>query len=446
MLWLEWGFVPCHKLQVKADFLVMDKKILKEVILEQAEFIQKRDLGIGREALNQIARYLKLPHVIVVSGIRRSGKSTLLGQIIRKYYDRDAYYFNFEDERLVDFELDDFNYLYELFLELYGEKKIFFFDEIQNVKSWEIFVRRMYDRGFKFFITGSNASLLEKEIGTRLTGRYLLVNLFPFSFREFLSFKGYHPGKDAFFVTKERGRLKRFFNEYLKIGGMPEYLKYKEREILERNYEDILYRDIIVRNDVKEVKALRELAIYLLSNAASLFTYNKMKIAFGLGSVNTAKSYVDYLENSFLLYVINMFSYSLKQQMFTPKKAYCVDNGILNIVSFRFSENKGRFMENLVFIELLRRGKEIYYYKTEKGMEVDFLVRKGNRISELIQVTSSLKKETVKDREVKALVTALTELKMKKGIILTEDEEEEFSLKGKTISVTPVYKWLLTKL
>lgn len=424
-------------------FQTMDKNLLREVVLEQKEFIQKKDLGVKRECLDLIAKYLNLPHIIIISGLRRTGKSTLLAQLINKYYSGDVYYFNFEDERLVDFELNDFNYLYELFLEMFGEKKVFFFDEIQSISGWELFVRRMYDRGFKFFITGSNASLLSREIGAKLTGRYLLVNLFPFSFREFVKFKGYLLTPNAFFHTKERSKLKRYFNEYLIKGGMPEFLKYKEREILERTYEDILYRDIVVRYDVKEVKALRELALYLLSNVGSLFTYNKLKQAVNLGSVNTAKSYVDYLEDSFLVYVTNLFAYSLKQQMLTPKKIYGVDNGILNLVSFKVSENKGHFLENLVFIELLRRKKELYYYKTKNGLEVDFLVKTGTRVSELIQVARALTEPTVRDREMQALTMALVELKIKKGLILTEDEEKEIKWKGKVIQIKPIYKWLL---
>ena len=368
----------------------MNSSLLKEVVLEQRKVLESIDLGIKRQALGELAKYIRLPHSIVISGIRRSGKSTLLAQIIHNFYKDEGYYINFEDERLIEFSLADFNTLYEIFIELYGDKKTFFLDEIQNIPKWEIFVRRMQDRGYKFFITGSNASLLSKELGSKLTGRYISLELYPFSFKEFLDFNDYSPGKDTFLITSERGRIKRYFSEYLKKGGMPEYLKYKDDTLLKRAYEDILYRDIVARYEIKEVKALRELGFYFLSNIGGLFSYNSIKKLLRLGSVNTVKSYADYLENSFLIFTIPRFSYSLKNQLASAKKAYCVDNGLIEAVAFQFSQNKGKFLENLVFIELKRRYREIYYYKTNNGLEIDFLIRKDKRNALLIQVTEGL--------------------------------------------------------
>ncbi|MCK4532843.1 ATP-binding protein [bacterium] len=422
----------------------MNKSLLKEVILEQKNIIDDIDIGISRESLSQIEKYLKLPHSIIVSGIRRSGKSTLMSQIIKKFYGKNAVnYLNFEDERLINFELADFNKLYELFIELFGEKKIFFFDEIQNVQNWEAFVRRMQDRKCKFFITGSNASLLSKELGTKLTGRSVTVELFPFSFKEFLSFKGYKFVRNNLLLTQERGEIKKYFNEYIRKGSMPEYLKYKDTIVLKKVYEDILYRDIVARYEIKEIKILRELSLYLLSNVGNLFSYNKLKSFFKLGSMNTIKSYIGYLEDSFLFFTVKGFSSSLKKQMVSPQKIYCIDNGLINTIAFRFSKDKGKFLENLVFGELKRRGKEVYYYKTKNNLEVDFLIKEGIKIDTLIQVTQTLSGNKVREREIKALVLAMDELKLKKGLILTEDEEEEIKVKNKTITVIPVYKWLL---
>ncbi len=422
----------------------MEKALLKEIILEQQKEIeQKINGGTERTELSQLNKYLKLPHTIIIAGIRRAGKSTLLLQIMENFYKDNCYYFNFEDERLLNFEVEDFNMLYELFLEIKGKKKTFFFDEIQNISGWENFVRRMQDQKNKFFITGSNASLLSKELGTKLTGRYVYVELLPFSFKEYLFFKNVSFDKNSFFQTEERAKLKKSFNNYLKDGGMPEYLKYKEKEILIRSYEDILYRDIATRYDIKQVKALRELALYLLSNLSELFSYNSLKNFLKLGSVNTVKSYVEYLENSFLIFTVNLFSYSLKQQFVAPKKVYCIDNGLANSISFRFSKDYGKFLENLVFLELKRRKKEIYYYKTKNGLEVDFLIRKENKIENLIQVTKSLGDFKTKEREIKSLVAAMEELKIKNGLILTEDEEDLIKDSGATITVLPIYKWLL---
>ena len=422
----------------------MDKLLLKEIVLEQKNIIEKTDVGILRESIHQIKRYLKLPHSIIISGIRRSGKSTLLSQIREKFYSKNNfYYLNFEDERLINFEPGDFNNLYEIFIEVFGKRKVFFFDEIQNVQKWEMFVRRMQDIKCKFFITGSNASLLSKELGTRLTGRSVAVSLYPFSFREFLLFKGYDFMDDNLFSTYERGKIKKYFNEYLEKGGMPEYLKYKDTVVLKKVYEDILYRDIVARYEIKEIKILRELSLYLLSNIGSLFSYNRLKTFLKLGSMNTVKSYIGYLEDAFLIFTINCFSYSLRQQIAAPKKVYCIDNGLVNAISFQFSKNKGKFLENLVFCELNRRGKEIYYYKTQNNLEVDFLIKKGTKVDMLIQVIQSLSNDKVYEREINPLILAMDELKVKKAFVLTEDEEREIKLKGKRIVVMPIYKWLL---
>lgn len=421
----------------------MEKSLLKEIILEQKDVIDKKEEGIEREILSSIKRYFKLPHTLVIAGIRRVGKSTLLIQLMRRFYKDKCYYFNFEDERLLDFKPQDFNTLYESLLELFGEKKIFFFDEIQNAEGWENFVRRMQDRGFKFFITGSNATLLSKELGTRLTGRYILQELYPFSFTEFLKFKKYELKKNALLKTTERSKLNRLFNEYLKEGGMPEYLNYKNKEILKKTYEDILYRDIVTRYEIKEVKSLRELSLYYLSNLANLVSYNKLKNLLKLGSVNTVKSYTDYLENSFLIFTTNLYSYSLKKQFIANKKVYCIDNNLADAISFRFSKDRGKFLENLVFIELKRQGKEVYYYRTKNNLEIDFVLRKGNRIESAIQVVQDLSKKETREREIKALIKALKELKLKQGLILSENDEKEIEKDGKSIIIKPVYKWLL---
>lgn len=422
----------------------MDKTLLKEVILEQKQIQESLDTGIKREILPLIEKYFPLPHSIVISGIRRTGKSTLLSQIIRTHYKDNYYYFNFEDERLINFKSEDFNVLYEIFIELYGETKTFFLDEIQNVPKWEFFVRRLQDAGCKFFITGSNASLLSKELGTKLTGRTVVSELYPFSFREFLLFKGFRLKKNSLSLTKERAMIKKYFNEYLRSGGLPEYLTYKDKVVLRRVYEDILYRDIVVRHEIKGVNSLRELSLYFMSNMATMFTFNGLKETFHLGSSNTVKSYVDYLENSFLIFTINKFSYSLKNQAMSPKKVYCIDNGLVDVMAFQFSKNKGQFYENLVFGELKRRGtEEIYYYLTKDGKEVDFLTRKNNEISSLIQVTESLENDKVRKRESDALFKSMNELKMSQGLILTYDSEEIIQLDNKTITVMPIYKWLL---
>ncbi|MCX5698264.1 MAG: ATP-binding protein [Candidatus Omnitrophica bacterium] len=423
----------------------MQKSLLKEIILEQEKDRQDTDAGIPRAALRITLQQATLPHAVVVSGVRRCGKSTLLNQVINKLYQKGVYYLNFEDERLVDFTVKDFNYLYEVFLELYGDKKVFFFDEVQNVPQWEIFVRRMQGKGCKFYITGSNASLLSKELGAKLTGRNVNIELFPFSFMEFLIFKGFQLSQNSLSLTSERAVIKKHFAEYLKHGGMPEYLKYQDATLLKRVYEDILYRDIVARYGIKQVKPLRELGLYLLSNIGGTFSYNNLKKALGLGSMNTIKSYADFLENSYLIFSVNKFSYSLKQQIICLKKIYCIDNGLAEAVAFQFSKNKGKFLENLVFLELKRALGEIYYYKTTNNLEVDFLIKSGKNNLELVQVADNLDSEKTRLRELTALTKAMDELKLKTALILTEDTEEKITLEGKVVTVMPIYKWLLNK-
>lgn len=421
----------------------MQKSLLKEIILEQEKDRKKLDKGVLRTALSVALRQATLPHAVVVSGIRRCGKSTLLNQVIGDLYKDGVYYFNFEDERLVDFSVENFNDLYEVFLELYGEKDVFFFDEVQNVPKWEVFVRRMQGKGCKFFITGSNASLLSRELGTKLSGRNVSIELFPFSFVEFLSFKGFQRSKNGLSLTAERAALKKQFAEYLKHGGMPEYLKYQDQTLLKRVYEDILYRDIVARYGIKQVKPLRELGLYFLSNIGGTFSYNNLKKVLGLGSMNTIKSYADYLENSYLIFLISKFSYSLKEQFVALKKIYCIDNGLVESIAFQFSKNKGKFLENAVFLELRRNFSEIYYYKTANNLEVDFLVKSGKKEMKLIQVADNLDNDKTRQREINALVKAMDELKLKTGLILTDDTEEDLKIAEKDIKVIPLYKWLL---
>ncbi|MFC1484889.1 ATP-binding protein [bacterium] len=422
---------------------MMDRELLKEVIINQNEQRFYKDLGIERKNLTIIERYLKLPQTIIISGIRRAGKSTFLAQIANKYYDRNVYYINFEDERLIDFSINDFNLLHELFIELLGHKKVFCFDEIQNIKKWELFVRRMYDDGYKFFITGSNASLLSKELSTRLTGRNIVIELYPFSFKEFLTFHNVSITNNSFYITKEKASIRKYFDMYLAKGGMPEYLKYNEEDMIKKVYEDILYRDIVSRYDIKDVKALRELAFYLLSNIGSEYSYNRLKNIVGLKSENTVKNYIHYLENSFLFFTLNKFTYSLKNQYFSQKKIYCIDNGITESIAFKFSENRGKYLENLVFLELKKRYEEIYYYKTANKYEVDFITRDKYRKIFLFQVAQKISQQETRQREIRSLVEAMNELNLNQAVILTEDNEEQLNINGKKISILSVYKWLL---
>jgi hypothetical protein len=417
---------------------MLEKEELKRVLAEQRENMLARKLGVRREVLKQLEKKLKLPHAVMITGLRRSGKSTLLRQIIHDYYDdEDFYYIDFEDERLFGFDPKDFNQIYEALLDLFGEKKTFFIDEIQKVKGFERFVRRFYDDGFKFFITGSNSELLSREFGTKLTGRHVDIVVCPFSFREFLDLKGVQPSKKEIYTTRGRARIKKEFDEYLKTGGMPEYLINRDFEILTRVYEDIVVKDIIARHDVQNERQLRELYQYLITNFSKRFSFNSLLKIVDLGSVETISKYVGYLQDTHLLRLVSKFDYSLKKQIINDKKPYVVDNGFISAVSTKIGEGPGWLLENLVFNSV---NGEVFYYSGEK--ECDFIITGGGKVREAIQVCYALNPAN-REREVNGLLEAMTLLGLKKGLILTYDQEEEINKEDKSISVMPVWKWLL---
>ena len=398
------------------------KETLRKIVVDQKTDLEFFEYGTEREGLGSIP--LELPHAVIISGIRRSGKSTLLHQILKKL--PNYYYLNFEDTRLINFESGDFEKLDEVFHTEYGPSEFYLLDEIHNVKGWEIFVRSRLDRHKHLFITGSNASMLSKELGTRLTGRHINVELFPFSFGEALLFRKEIASPDS-------------FEWYFKQGGFPDFIKYGRPEILRELFTDILQRDIISRHKIRETKALHELALYLLSNVGKEFSYNSLKKMFQFGSVNTPISFVSYLEDSYLLFTIPKFDYSLKKQMINEKKVYSIDNGLSNANSVSFSSNKGRMLENFVFIKLRRSHKNIYYFR-ENG-ECDFLIKEDSRIIIAIQVAYELNEDN-KKREIEGLLEAMRKFELREGFILTYNQEDEIDIEDKRIIIKPVWKWI----
>jgi len=420
----------------------MDKNLLKTVLVEQLNAFSKRNSGIPRERLKKLKEARKSPHVVVISGLRRVGKSTLLRQMMDELSESKVYYVNFEDERLMDFTAKDADLLLEVLVELFGTRKILLLDEIQNIDGWERFVRRLTDAGYKFYLTGSNASLLSKELGNKLTGRYILVELFPFSFSEFLLLKGKKVDDYDKLTTEEFGEMKRLFGEYLLKGGIPEVLIYPKLDVLSTLYNDVIYRDITARYKVDDVKALKELSFYLLSNVANPVSFNKLKELLKLGSVNTVKNYIDYLQSSWLFEVVNVYDYSVKKQQIASKKVYAIDSGLINFIGFKFSDNEGRLLENMVFWSLRRKYSNIYYYKTAFGKEVDFYLPEEQK---LIQVCLSLEDMGTKEREVAAIFSAMDELRVKDCMVLVKDlrYSEKIKFGGRVILAVPLVKWLL---
>jgi predicted AAA+ superfamily ATPase len=418
----------------------LSKDQIKAMLLEQKQAFWQRETGAERERLAEMERAMPLPHAVVISGLRRVGKSTLLAQFAHRLGDEHFYYVNFEDDRFLGFQPEDANDLYQALVELFGERLVFIIDEVQNVSGWEHFVRRFMDQGIKFFITGSNASLLSRELGTRLTGRYLPIELFPFSFVEFLHFKGYLIPDLTRLTTVEKASLQQSLDEYLRLGGIPEPLKYPELPLRRTLYDDILYRDIATRYRIEEVRALKELAFYMMSNPTSQVSYNKLKEQFRLGSVNTIKNYIEYLENSWLIFTMNVYDYSVKRQQIAAKKIYSIDTGLVNAIGFSFSPNTGKLMENTAFLALRRKTHEIYYYTTPAGYEVDFYLPESGQ---LVQVAQSMDNPATREREIRALADAMGALGLSSGLILTDSNSETITRNGYHITIRSLAEWLM---
>ena len=412
----------------------MDKQTLKDVLIYQDSITRTNVIPRTLEPI--IKKELHSPFVVIISGIRRCGKSTLLLEL-----KHNAYYVNFDDERFINLTVADFALLEETLYELFGEREFFIFDEIQNISGWERFVRRLHEADKKVFVTGSNATMLSKELGTHLTGRTVSYTLYPFSFKEFLLFKNISFDHKNLSVT-QRAQIKKTFLEFMYTGGFPEFLKTNNVQYLQSLYENILYRDIITRYKLTAEQAVKQTALYATSNLGKLVSYNQVRKLVGLSSATTVREYLDYFENSFLFFQLAKFDHSLKAQSFANKKIYCIDSGLASYVGFRMSKDSGRMLENIVFIQLKRLGKEIYYSQTTSS-ECDFVIKEGMNIVKAIQVCYDLHEENEK-REIKGLIEACKTHKLRNGLLLTYDQEDSFEKDGVRITVMPVWKWLIS--
>ena len=394
---------------------------LNKVIETQKLNLSQKDPGLERDALATLPDLSAL--ALIVSGIRRCGKSTLLYQLLKDKYP-DAFYLNFEDPRLYEFGATDFSRLDEA-IKINGSN-VLFFDEIQIIPEWERYARQKLDEDYKLVITGSNASLLSRELGTKLTGRHITKELFPFSYHEFCSFKG---------VAYDKSSLL----SYLELGGFPEYIKQEIPEILNQLFEDILIRDIVVRYNIRDVKTLQRLAFYLLSNVSKLITGNRLRTLFEIGSTSTVMEYLSHLEYSYLLQFVPKFSYSLRKQIANPRKVYAIDTGLINVNSGSFSEDNGRKFENLVYLHLRQKHREIYYF-AEKN-ECDFIIVNNNKLQEAVQVCFELNQDNM-NRELDGIVEALTFFNADEGRIITLDQTDRLEKNGKVVHVVAAHDYL----
>jgi len=406
------------------------------------EKIIEREAGKER-ALNAF-RY---PNIFAVLGVRRCGKSVFSWLCLR---DRKYGCINFDDETLYGIKAKGLNLVLKSFYELYGtDLEYIILDEIQNVAGWELFANRLR-RTKKVIITGSNSNLLSGELATHLTGRYIDFTLFPFSYREFLIYNdvSLEELKSYEYSTDTSAIAEKMLEEYIANGGFPEAYKFG-RDIIKPIFGDIVTKDVVRRHKIKNIVAIEALAKYLTSNFSNEISYNKLKNIFDIKKVNTIKNYVTYLRESHLIFILERFSFKLKQQVIAPKKVYCIDNGIINAISFKATEGVGKLIENLVAVELLRRKSywhrncEIYYWKDHRQREVDFVLKEGPLVKELVQVCYDIGDFNTKERELKSLIKASKELSCNNLLVITWDYEGKEEFKGKEIKFIPLWKWLL---
>lgn len=406
----------------KTELMILES-VIAHVVEQQQQRLISRDTGLSRELKPSIKSLSS--HALIISGVRRCGKSTLLMQMIQEFDRESVLFLNFESPQLYDFTLNDFMRLDSII----AQKKVntLFLDELQLVEGWEMYVRQKIDEGFQVVITGSNASLLSKELGTRLTGRHITQELFPFSYSEFLSFKGY-------VSTPENLKL------YMQVGGFPEFIKSGDEDQLSTLFEDVLIRDIVARYGIKDIKSLHRLAIYLMSNIGNRITATKLKRPLSIAATSTILTWFSHLELSYLLHFVPMFSHSTKAQLINPRKVYAIDLGLVKVVSNVLTEDIGRKLENLIFLHLRRKYTEIYYFD-EKG-ECDFVAMKNGVVVELIQVCYELSPDNIK-RELNGLITAMKFFSFQKGIIVTFNNSDLIHQDEFEIEVIPAHKYLV---
>jgi len=429
----------------------MEKAKIIEVLETWNFWKRKPSTGIRRTGyINKIKKYARTGQVVTIEGARRSGKSTLMFQYIDELIndginEKNTLYVNFEDPRFIG-ELsvklcEDIYDTYLQYLKPSGNPYIFL-DEVQNIEGWEKFVYLLHEtKRATVIVSGSTSQLLSSEFGAALTGRHIPLTVYPLSFKEFLCFKGLEVSGELDIISK-KAEINRMLMEYLEFGGFPKVvLSDEKREILTAYFEDIIARDVIERNRIKNVEELKTLAKFYLTGISSLVSFGKIS-RFLKMPLNTVERFSYYLTYPYIIFFVNKFSYSLKEQKVNPRKVYGIDPGLRNVVGFKFSRDLGRLYENTVFMEFLRRREEIYYCKNKK--ECDFLIKSSGNI-ELYQVCSDMNNISAKEREIKGLLEAMEEYNVENSIIITQDTEEEISIDGRKINCIPLWKWLLSE-
>ncbi len=395
-----------------------------------------------RSIMGKLISQLPAKEIQVLQGVRRSGKSTifklLINHLMESNSPKSILYINLDDPFFTELYNDarKFDSVVDIAGKLTQENiKYLFLDEVQNVEKWEKFVKSAYDteRFRKIFITGSNSSLLKGQYAQLLSGRYISDSTYPLKFKEWLSVENLN---SSLVLLQRKSKVMQIIDKMLEFGGFPEIIKHEDqllkREILLNYYETILLKDCIAINHVREVKTFKELTHYLISNAGTLYSYNGLAKSIN-SNENSVQEFINILENSFLFKEVKHFSFSLKKQSKARKKIYCVDNGILANVSFRFSQNKGKLFENLVYSELIKYNGDVYHYINK--YECDFIVKSESE-KKAIQVCFEISDQNQK-REINGLREAMEDLKIENGTIITYNQE--MNVEG--ISVLPFWKY-----
>ncbi len=418
----------------------MNNNIIQQHKQEKERILAKE--YIFRDQLLSAKPHVKSDLIKVITGPRRSGKSVFSFLLLK---DKDFAYINFEDENLL--KITNYDEIVQGLFEVYPKAKWIFFDEIQNLKNWEHFINKLHRRGYNLVISGSNAKLLSKELATALTGRYIPIEILPFSFQEFLRAKNMVIESNSFLSPEKKGELLNLLRSYIKNGGYPE-ITTKDIELkmyLETLLDAILLKDIVRRYKIRFPQKIYELALYLISNFCSEYTFNRLRKSLNFNSTNTIQKYLYYLEETYLFFSLNRYSLKVKEQIRSPKKLYLADNGFATAKAFQFTSNIGKFFENAVFIKLLRQGyhpnQSLFYYKTRNKKEVDFVLKKGLKIESLVQACYEIGNEKIKIRELKALIEAGKELKCEQLLVITFDYEKQESFHGHEIKFIPYWKW-----
>lgn len=401
---------------------MIKRSTLNEVIELQRMLLAKADVGHPRSILPCIDLNLQ-NFALIISGIRRCGKSTLVHQLIEQTSEN-YFFLNFDTAKLYTFQLDDFKLLDEL--DALKECKLLFFDEIQVVKGWEWYVRQKLDEGYRVIITGSNASLLSKELGTHLTGRHITKELFPFSYSEYYSYLQYKPNAES--LTK-----------YMEMGGFPAFLNTRNIELHTTLLDDIIYRDIAVRYNIRDVQSLKHLVLFLAANIGNLISATKLRHIIGVKSTATLLEYLSFFEQAYLIQLIPKFSFSYKAQLVNPRKLYFIDSGLQQAITSTFNKDNGRKLENIVFWELRRLQKKIFYYN-ENGFECDFVICNNNQAEQVMQVCFELNADNEK-RELNGISDAMHYFNLQTGTILTFNQKDTIIHNNKSIEIIPFYEY-----